>query len=157
MKNFVLLLGLLAPANCTTMVAHSSRDKLLGMQAPDLVTCAGKPDSVMQVRKNVLVAEWSAKESNSKTNGWSVTLPLGASVTLSPPQQSCHMQAAILRDGTVVSVGLSSTTGIYDDDGSCAQLVAECVFHPDSTGKDNDYDAFEYFLPSAPASTGAKK
>jgi hypothetical protein len=150
-KNGVHVLGLLLLTQCSAYVSHSARDKLLGMTAPDLVSCAGKPDAVMQVKPDVLVAEWSSKSAAAGAkSGFSVTLPLGASLTLPASTASCHMQATVLRDGTVASIALSSTTGVLDDDGSCAGLVAECVFHPDSTGLPKGYDAFTYFLPSTP-------
>lgn len=152
------ILALLLVSGCSTMVAHSSRDKLLGMSAPDLVACAGKPDDIMQTKPDVLVAEWAPKttSSSSKSSGVSFSI-LGTSLTVTPPVESCHMQATILRDGTVAAVALSSTTGVLDDDGSCAQLVAECVFHPDDTGLPKGYDAFLYFLPTAVNGKGAGK
>jgi hypothetical protein len=150
-RNIVLTLAL---SGCSTMVAHSARDDLIRMSAWDLVTCAGKPDEVMQTRKDVLVAEWLPRSTDTKSSSGMTLSVLGTSMSIVPPNSSCHMQAAIQRDGQVLSVALSSTTGIDGDDGSCAQLVAECVYHPDNTAKDPGYDAFVYFLGTAAASGG---
>lgn len=141
----------LALAACGTIVALSARDKLLGMSAPDLVACLGVPDpaKVMRTKPDTLVAEWDTQAptaAEATLNGVEVTLPLGLSVKWSHPSVTCHVQATILRDGTVAAVSLNGGSAVAGDDGACGPMVAECTHHPDDTGLPPGYDAFAYFL-----------
>jgi hypothetical protein len=75
-------------------------------------------------------------------------LPLGTSFTLNLPTDTCHMQATVLRDGTVADVDFASTDSLKDANGACGQLVKQCVYNQSDTGLPKDYDAFEYFFPT---------
>lgn len=150
-------LAILLMSGCSTYVASVAPDKMRGMSVPDLIACAGIPDQKMKTKPDVMVLEWTPKtttSSGTKTSGFSVTLPLGTSLTLQPPVDTCHMQATVLRDGTVADVDMSSSSGIKGDNGACGQIVKQCVYDQSSTGLPANYDAFEYFFPTDTTSKG---
>jgi hypothetical protein len=151
------LLSLVLLSGCQTYVASVAPGKMRGMSAPDLIACAGIPDQKMKTKPDVMILEWVPKTtsaSGAKTSGYSVSLPLGMSVTLSPPVDTCHMQATVLRDGTVADVDMSSSSGIKGDDGACGQIVKQCVYDQSDTGLPKGYDAFDYFFPNDTISKG---
>jgi hypothetical protein len=138
-------------SGCSTYVSDVAPEKMRGMNVADLIACAGIPDQKMKTKPDVAVLEWVPKStsgSGSKTDGWSYTLPLGASVTWSMPTDTCHMQATILQDGTVADVDMSSSNSVKGADGACAQIIKQCVYNQSDTGLPKGYDAWEYLFPT---------
>jgi hypothetical protein len=160
LSNIMLTLSL-ALAGCSTYVAAIAPDAMVGMEMPDLIACAGIPDKEMITKPDVMVLEWTGAKSADggsgvKTSGFSFSLPLGTSLTVAAPTDTCHMQATVLRDGTVADVDMVSSNGIKDANGACGQIVKQCAFHGSDTGLPKDYDAFHYFFPAADAKPADK-
>jgi hypothetical protein len=155
MKRLLLAGTLMALSGCGYYDAREARDplgahSLIGMTAPDLVDCMGKPDLVQQTGPDTAIFEYVHTDNSA---GLKATLSLVGSISIGGGG-GCKAVFTVLRDGTVAddtfpgsyNNGLLSTP--YE---SCTPLVSECLAHPGSTDLPKSYDAFTYFLPGAPA------
>lgn len=154
-----LLALMLLPVGCATYVANVAPGRMRGMAVPDLIACAGLPSQKMVTKPDVAVLEWDPKTPGSSNSGGaksgvSFSLPLGVSFTWSTPIDTCHMQATVLRDGTVADIDMSSSNGVKGADGACGQIVTQCVYDQSSTGLPKGYDAFQYLFPETTPAKG---
>ena len=139
------LLAGLAVCGCGTAQVYHARAAILGMNATDLIACAGIPDRVMQTSAAELLLQYDQKP--LPNSAWlAVSLPFGIGAKLGAPAE-CHAHFRVLRDGTVAGVSFSGPS-MADNAGSCAGLVSECLEHPDQTALPPGYDAFSVLLPS---------
>lgn len=155
----ILILTCAALSGCSTYVAAVAPQQVRGMSVVDLLACAGMPTQKMITRADFFLLEWDPKTPSSSggvKTGMSLTLPLGAAFSWTPPTYDCHMQATVNRDGTVYDLDFTSSNPVKGADGACAAMVKQCVFDPSSTSLDANYDAFKFFFPDAPTTAPAR-
>ena len=132
------ILAALLVTGCAAQV-YRSRTALIGMNAVDLVACAGVPSQTMRNGPDEVLLQWDEKPDAG--SAWLVLpTPFGTAKLGAPAD--CHFHARVLRDGTVAGVSFSGPS-IADDAGACSGLIAECYVHPDQTPIPKGYDAFD--------------
>jgi hypothetical protein len=144
-RSLALLLMLSA---CSSYQVHKARQDILGMNAPDLLACAGVPDKVQQLSDNELMIEYDrAADNGSLLSIKALTL---ADISIGR-SGACHAHFRILRDGTVSGVSFSGTSFSFSGPyGDCASLVKECVNEPDQTQLPPGYDVFSILMKDKP-------
>lgn len=131
-------------AGCGAYQVQQSRQAILGMNAPDLLSCAGVPDKVQKLSGNELMVQYDRAADNGSLLSVKALSLADISIGRSG---ACHAHFRILRDGTVSGVSFSGTTFSFSGPyGDCASLIRECVERPDKTQLPTGYDVFSILL-----------
>lgn len=132
---------------CSAYTVDEARSRVVGMNAPDLISCAGIPDKMMKISSDEMLIQYDRPAGTASV--FSVKVLGLADVAVGRPG-ACHAQFRILRDGVVSGASFSGTSfSLSGPQGDCAPIVRECVTHPDRTALPGHYDAFAIFLKDA--------
>ena len=135
---------LLMLGGCSAYQVREARQDILGMNAPDLLACAGVPDKVQELSANELMIQYDRAADNGSL--LSIKALNLADISLGR-SGACHAHFRILRDGTVSGVSFSGTTFSFSGPyGDCASLIRECVEQPDRAQLPPRYDIFSILL-----------
>lgn len=144
-KCFRLLALLPLLAGCGAYLAHDARTAILGMNAPDLIACAGIPTKVVKLTDRELLLQYDYSPPSSPLFSLKVLSDVDLAIGA---KGACQAHFRVLREGVVSGVSYAGTSfsmnGPYSD---CAPLIRECVNHPDSVALPAGYDAFAVMLP----------
>lgn len=120
---FLLLLTACAPRGAE--VAAEARQRLIGMDADDLRSCAGIPTRTLRLGDGSEL--FSYEQQNENVGGLNVSIPMAGGFRLAGSGSYCH---ALFRVAQGRVAGLAYT-GDSDDvdgrDGVCAPIVRGCL------------------------------
>ena len=139
MRNIILVSFLLL-SSCAGVSAQRAKTSLIGETLPDLISCAGKPSSMIAVNHDDIVLQYDQTTpvqpqfSIGGTNG--INLGLGS-------MGVCHMMVRIHSGyvGSIHYTGQSWTFGGILS--ACAPLVNSCYSRSDKTKLPSNYNQFE--------------
>ncbi len=141
-RRSVLPAALLVLTGCSAL-PERARHQLVGTTLPDLVACAGRPESRMRVGVDDWVLGWAPVTTATPAITGAVPV-LGdlAKPTISANASATCRMSARMRGGRVVSLHYVSTSSLpLGAKSACAPIVRDCLAHPDRTVLPAGYDA----------------
>lgn len=136
---------LLALASCSVLPERARHD-LVGTSLPDLVACAGRPDSRMRVGADDWVLGWGpvTTATPSLTAAVPVLGDLAKPTVSASASATCRMMTRIQR-GRVASLHYVGTSSLpIGAEAACAPIIRDCLAHPDRTVLPAGYDTNAY-------------
>lgn len=131
---FLLLLAACAPRG--TEVAAEARQRLVGMDADDLRSCAGIPTRTLRLNDGSEL--FSYEQQNRNVGGLDVNVPLAGGFHLAGSGSYCHALFRVVRGRVAGLVYTGDSDDVAGRDGVCAPIVRGCLRQLEAAGTPAD-------------------